>query len=66
MIFLIEMISFIFINFRDRREVKKLENEYAILIKSNRNDNENRRWLDQKKKFSWQTKISIFKWISMN
>jgi hypothetical protein len=61
MISLIEMIFFIFTDFRDRREVKELEDEYAILMKSDRNDNENRRWFDQKKKLSWQTKISILR-----
>jgi hypothetical protein len=62
----IEMISFRFIDFRDRREINEFENEYAILMKSDQSDNERRRWLDQKKKSSWQTKISIFRWISMN
>jgi hypothetical protein len=57
----IEMIFFRFIDFRNRREINEFENEYAILMKSNRNDNEKQRWLDQKKKFSWQTKISILK-----
>ncbi len=47
----IEMISFIFTDFRDRREVNEHENEYAILMRSNRSDNETRRQLDQKKKF---------------
>jgi hypothetical protein len=46
----VEMISFIFTDFRDRREVKELENEYAILMRSDRSDNEARRHLDQKKK----------------
>jgi hypothetical protein len=46
----VEMTSFIFIDFRDRREINEHENEYAILMKSNRNDNEARRQLDQKKK----------------
>jgi hypothetical protein len=62
----IDMISFSFIDFRNRREINEFEDEYAILMKSNRNDNERRRWLDQKKKSSWQTKISILRWISMN
>jgi hypothetical protein len=60
------MISFMFTDFRNRREVKKLENEYAILMRSDRNDNETRRWLDQKKKSSWRTKFSILRKISMN
>jgi hypothetical protein len=55
----VEMISFIFIDFRDRREVKELENEYAILMRSDRSDNEARRHLDQKRKVSWRSKISI-------
>jgi uncharacterized membrane protein YbhN (UPF0104 family) len=62
----IEMISFRFTDFRDRREINEFEDEYVILMKSNWSDNEKRRWLDQKKKLSWQTKISILKWISMN
>ncbi len=44
------MIFFIFIDFRDRREINKHEDEYAILMKSDRSDNEARRQLDQKKK----------------
>jgi hypothetical protein len=36
----IEIISFRFIDFRDRRKVNEFEDEYAILIKSNRNNNE--------------------------
>jgi hypothetical protein len=62
----IEMISFRSIDFRDCRKVNEFEDEYAILMKSDRSDNEERRCLDQKKKFSWQTKISILRWISMN
>jgi hypothetical protein len=62
----IEMISFRSTDFRDRREINEFEDEYAILMKSDRSDNEKRRWLDQKKKSSWQTKISILRWISMN
>jgi hypothetical protein len=62
----IEMIFFKSTDFRDRRKINKFENEYAILMKSDRSDNEERRWLDQKKKLSWQTKISILRWISMN
>jgi hypothetical protein len=49
----IEMIFFKFTDFRDRRKINKFENKYAILMKSNRSDNEKRRWLNQKKKFSW-------------
>jgi hypothetical protein len=60
------MISFRSTDFRDRREVNEFEDEYAILMKSDRSDNEERKCLDQKKKSSWQTKISILKWISMN
>jgi hypothetical protein len=60
------MIFFIFIDFRSRREVKKLENKYAILMKSDRSDNETRRHFDQKKRVSWRSKISILKRISMN
>jgi hypothetical protein len=62
----IEMISFKSIDFRDCRKINEFEDEYAILMKSDRNDNEERKWLDQKKKSSWQTKISILRWISMN
>jgi hypothetical protein len=62
----VEMISFIFTDFRDRREVKELENEYAILMRSDRSDNEARRHLDQKKKVSWRSKISILRRISMS
>jgi hypothetical protein len=32
------MISFRFIDFRDRRKINEFEDEYAILMKSNRND----------------------------
>jgi hypothetical protein len=39
----IEMISFRFTDFRDRREVNEFENEYAILMKSDRSDNEERK-----------------------
>jgi hypothetical protein len=60
------MISFRFIDFRDCREINEFEDEYAILMRSNRSDNEERRCLDQKKKSSWQTKISILRWISMD
>jgi hypothetical protein len=45
------MIFFRFIDFRDRREVNEFENEYAILMRLNQNDNEERRWFNQKKKF---------------
>jgi hypothetical protein len=38
--FFVEMISFISINFRNRREVNEFEDENAILIKSNHDDNE--------------------------
>jgi hypothetical protein len=62
----IEMISFRSIDFRNRRKINEFEDEYAILMKSDRSDNEKRRWLDQKKKSSWQTEISILRWISMN
>jgi hypothetical protein len=60
------MISFRSTDFRNRREINEFKDEYAILMKSDRNDNEERKWLDQKKKLSWQTKISILRWISMN
>jgi hypothetical protein len=43
------MIFFIFINFRNRRKINEFENEYAILMKLNRNNNEKRKKLDQKK-----------------
>jgi hypothetical protein len=46
----IEMIFFIFTDFRERREINEHENEYAILMRSDRSDNEARRQLDQKKK----------------
>jgi hypothetical protein len=36
----IEMISFKFIDFRNRRKINEFEDEYAILMKSNRNNNE--------------------------
>jgi hypothetical protein len=39
----IEMISFRFIDFRDRRNINEFEDEYAILMRSNRSDNEKRR-----------------------
>jgi hypothetical protein len=39
----IEMISFRFIDFRDRRKINEFEDEYAILMRSNRSDNEERR-----------------------
>ncbi len=39
----IEIISFIFTDVRDRREVNEFENKYAILMKSNWSDNEERR-----------------------
>jgi hypothetical protein len=62
----IEMISFRFTDFRNCRKINEFEDECAILMRSDRSDNEERRWLDQKKKSSWQTKISILRWISMN
>jgi hypothetical protein len=46
------MISFISTDFRNRRRVKELEDEYAILMRSDRSDNEARKHLDQKKKAS--------------
>jgi hypothetical protein len=39
----IEMIFFIFTDFRDRREINEFENEYAILMRLNRSDNEKRK-----------------------
>jgi hypothetical protein len=36
------MISFRSTDFRDRREINEFEDEYAILMKSDRNDNEER------------------------
>jgi hypothetical protein len=62
----VEIISFIFIDFRDRQEINEHENEYAILMKSDRSDNRARRQLDQKKIISWRSKISILRKISMN
>jgi hypothetical protein len=62
----VEMISFISTDFRNRREVKELEDEYAILMRSDRSENEARRHLDQKKRVSWRPKISIFRRTSMN
>jgi hypothetical protein len=62
----VEMISFISTDFRGRREINEHEDEYAILMRSDRSDNRARRWLDKKKKLSWRTKISILKEISMN
>jgi hypothetical protein len=46
----VEIISFIFTDFRNRRKINELEDEYAILMKSDRSENEARRQLDQKKK----------------
>jgi hypothetical protein len=43
------MISFISIDFRSRREINEHEDEYAILMRSDRSDNKARRQLDQKK-----------------
>ncbi len=37
------MISFIFTDFQNRRKINEFKNEYAILIKLNRNDNEKRK-----------------------
>jgi hypothetical protein len=62
----VEMISFIFTDFRNRREVKELEDKYAILMRSDRSDNEAWRHFDQKKRVSWRSKISILRKISMN
>jgi hypothetical protein len=62
----VEMIFFILTDFRDRREVKELEDEYAILMRSDRSDKEARRHLDQKKRISWRSKISSLRRISMN
>jgi hypothetical protein len=62
----IEMISFRSTDIRDCREINEFEDEYAILMRSDRSDNEERRCLDQKKKPSWQTKISILRWTSMD
>ncbi len=62
----IEMISFIFTDFENRREINEHENEYSILMRSDRSDNRVRRKLDQKKIISWQSKISILRRISMN
>jgi hypothetical protein len=39
----IEMISFIFIDFRNRRKINEFEDEYAILMRLNQNDNEKQR-----------------------
>jgi hypothetical protein len=39
----IEMIFYISTDFRDRREINEFEDEYAILMKSDRSDNEERR-----------------------
>jgi hypothetical protein len=46
----VEMTSFISSDFRDRRKFNEHEDEYAILMRSDRSDNETRRQLDQKKK----------------
>ncbi len=62
----VEMISFISTDFRNHREIKELEDEYAILMRSDRSDNRARRWLDQKKKPSWRTKISILRRTSVD
>ncbi len=39
----IEMLFFKFINFRNRWKINEFENKYAILMKSDRSDNEERR-----------------------
>jgi hypothetical protein len=46
----VEMIFFISTDFRSRREINEHEDEYAILMRSDRSDNETRRQFDQKKK----------------
>jgi hypothetical protein len=46
----VKMISFIFTDFRHRREINEHRDEYAILMRSDRSDNEARRQLDQKKR----------------
>jgi hypothetical protein len=48
----VEMIFFISTDFRNRREINEHEDEYTILMKSDRSDNEARRWLDSKEKTS--------------
>jgi hypothetical protein len=53
-------------DFRNRRKINEHENEYAILMRSDRSDNRARRQLDQKKIISWRSKISILREISMN
>jgi hypothetical protein len=62
----VEMISFISTDFRNFREINEHEDEYAILMRSDRSDNRARRQLDQKKIISWRLKISILREISMN
>jgi hypothetical protein len=62
----VEMIFFIFTDFRSRWEINEHEDEYAILMRSNRSDNRARRQLDQEKIISWRPKISILREISMN
>jgi hypothetical protein len=62
----VEMISFISTEFRDLREVKEFEDEYAILMRLDRSENEARRHFDQKKRVSWRSKISTLREISMN
>ncbi len=62
----VEMIYFIFTDFRDRREINEHEDEYAILMRSDRSDNRTRRQLNQKKIISWRSKISILRRMSMN
>jgi hypothetical protein len=62
----VEMISFIFTDFRNRREINEQRDEYTILMRSDRSDNRARRQLDQKKIISWRPKISILREISMN
>jgi hypothetical protein len=44
------MISFRSTDSRDCRKINEFEDEYAILMRSDRSDNEKRRCLDQKKK----------------
>ncbi len=69
----IEMISFRSTDFRDRREINEFEDEYAILMKSDRNDNEERldsqmnldESEDEKSVDKWMRKIFyIMSWIS--
>jgi hypothetical protein len=62
----VEMISFISTDFRDCREINEHEDEYAILMRSDRSDNRARRQLDQEKIIPWRSKTSVLRGISVD